>query len=120
MKHLVDELNEALLDAAVAMAAGMKVDGLSGNQCIVGAAPNRYIFSPSRKWDHGGPIIEREMISIACVGALGSRWYAEIDGSRRETGLEAGHVSYHAEGDTALQAAMRAFVKSKLGNTVEL
>ena len=61
-------------------------------------------FLPSTRWEHGGPIIEREGISIVLMGAanrpLDDYWAAECGDSR-------------GVGRTPLIAAMRAFVASK-------
>jgi hypothetical protein len=62
----------------------------------------------STEWRDGGPIIERERIKLAPnpYGASsphrGVSWYATLDDSAGE-----------GRGDTALVAAMRAFVASK-------
>ena len=61
-------------------------------------------FSPSTLWQEGGPIIEREGIDIYQSGV----WVAEIGGN------------HTTEGPTPLIAAMRCFVASKLGDTVDI
>src|SRR3990172_8068453 len=58
-------------------------------------------FAPSTDWSQGGPIIERERISIAITG--GGDWRAH--------GCDVGT----AYGPTPLVAAMRCLVASKLG-----
>ena len=78
-------------------------------------APNCY-WQPSTNWAQGGPIIEREEISVAKVGrslddALVPHpecWVAHIDGI------------YCRYGVSALIAAMRCYVASKLGDEVQL
>ena len=65
--------------------------------------------SPSTDWAQGGPIVERERITIrywantpsihAYMPAAGSTWY---------------------EGETALIAAMRCYVASKLGDEIDV
>lgn len=62
-------------------------------------------FIPSTDWSQGGPIIEREDISIQ--------------------GTDEGHIAWMpgkeaVEGPTLLIAAMRCFVASKLGDEVEV
>jgi hypothetical protein len=62
-------------------------------------------FNPPTNWAQGGPIIEREMISIEWTG---EDWMAYI---------------FHDEecfGPTPLIAAMRCYVASKLGDEVEV
>ncbi len=61
-------------------------------------------FSPSTEWAQGGPTIEREGITLRC-GLHG--WDAELE--------EFDAISH---GPTALIAAMRCFVASKLGDEV--
>lgn len=65
------------------------------------------IYSPSSDWSQGGPIIEREEITISPVDR--GLWGAEIELSR---------VIYE-QGPTPLIAAMRCFVYSKFGEEVE-
>ena len=61
------------------------------------------IYSPSRYWAQGEPLIERERIAVVYAG----RWSATKGRIR-------------TAGDTALIAAMRCFVASKFGEEVEL
>lgn len=87
-------------------------------------------YSPSTKWAHGGPIIEREGIALRCVGAYwfamhkddcgnctGMRWseYTVRGGQRY------GKASYQVRkrkqrftGETALIAAMRCYMGHKV------
>lgn len=64
-------------------------------------------FQPSSSWEWAGPIIERE--GIGFYKANGDKWRAQPYGGE--------YVSY---GATALIAAMRCYVKSKLGHEVEI
>ena len=75
--------------------------------------PNTPMFSAS--WAQGGPIIEREKISIEHMTGAGDAgadvWVA--------TRIE--HPAFSEEqGPTPLIAAMRCFVASKLGDEVEI
>lgn len=73
-------------------------------------------WSPTRSWAQGGVILEREEISVAKVGrteedAMAPHpdcWVAHIDGN------------YCLRGPTPLIAAMRTFVRSRRGPTIEL
>lgn len=65
------------------------------------------IFAPSTNWSHGGPIIEREEIELV---PKGMHWDAYAD--------EDFHVPY--SGPTPLIAAMRCYVASKLGDTIDI
>ena len=62
-------------------------------------------YSPSTGWSRGGPIIEREGMSITHQG---TRWAAQTDSDM------------FTHGPTALVAAMRCLVASKLGATVDV
>ena len=65
--------------------------------------------SPSTDWAQGGPIIEREVISIVGFDPDPKNWNAHQEGL------------YFVEGcPTPLIAAMRCFVASKLGDEVEV
>jgi hypothetical protein len=75
------------------------------------------IFAPVNycgKWEHGGPIIEREGMGLWAYqwneqGEAEQGWYAEDkDGDHVQTG------------PTPLVAAMRCYVASKLGDEVEV
>jgi hypothetical protein len=63
-------------------------------------------FDYSTNWAQGGPIIEREGITLRC-GLHG--WDAELE--------EFDAISH---GPTALIAAMRCYVASKLGDEVDI
>lgn len=103
------ELTGATLDWAVAKAAGVAV-----LRC--GAGPGQYlayvpkraaykVWRPSTNWVQGGPIIEREKITLEWTG---EDWM--------------GYIRHDEEffGPTPLIAAMRCFVASKLGDKVEV
>jgi hypothetical protein len=101
MKIKTSELTGAALDWAVA-------------RCECGPDDITQIDDPhfySTDWAQGGPIIEREQITI---GADGEGWCA---GKPWDTDWMSGFVH---RGDTPLIAAMRCYVASKLGDTVEV
>ena len=134
--HEVSELTGALLDAAVAECGEWKTahehfptmtldptfsgwfivkDDLTGNQaCLLkprnGMRQDPQHYSPSTNWAIGGPIIERERITVRSDFSTVARgeWAAFTDSGG------------YSEGPTVLIAAMRAYVASKLGNTIEL
>ncbi|MCL2874727.1 MAG: DUF2591 domain-containing protein [Betaproteobacteria bacterium] len=64
----------------------------------------------SERWEHGGPIIERERISM--IKAPGNIWSATIV-------LASGFVVMRIH-DNPLVAAMRCYVAAKLGDVVEI
>jgi len=67
-------------------------------------------FHPSTNWAQGGVIIERECISIE--HKTGTDWWVA-------TRIEGSAVS-EEYGRTPLVAAMRCYVASKLGDTVDI
>ena len=92
------ELTGAALDWAVSKCEGVDVTHLYAWDY----STNRY----STDWAHGGPIVEREKISLIERAADG--WCADI---------YAKDMQY---GPTPLIAAMRCFVCSKLGDEVDV
>ena len=136
MKNKTSELTGALLDAAVAKADGRLVTqdepgwskgeykslrkeyggvhvvrwyGQSGD--LGGWEPITNKPSPSEDWRAGGPIIERERITVQASRAGDWRaWVGDGDSIPAPQG----------RGDTPLIAAMRAYVAHKLGDEVEL
>jgi hypothetical protein len=74
-------------------------------------------FDPSTNWSQGGPIIEREGISVFC-GGLGATGYWNAYYADRD---EWHDVDLHKQvAPTPLSAAMRCFVASRLGNEVDI
>jgi hypothetical protein len=93
MKHRVAELEGAPLNAAVSRADGC-ADGV--------------VLPYSSEWEWAGPIIERE--SICLVTYTGRSWAAYISPAFCSDFLS----------PSPLMAAMRAYVASKYGETVDL
>jgi len=110
MKTKTNELIGPALDWAVAESEGnvrLQYDSREGLIIcnILGWIPYR----PSVAWAQGGPIIEREGITLrSCID--GAAWDAEL--AYEETIL--------APGPTPLIAAMRCYVSSVLGEEVEV
>jgi hypothetical protein len=71
-----------------------------------GSRKNRW----STDWAQGGPIIEREGISVAYIddNIADGAWFASTVGGDENT-----------EGPTPLIAAMRCYVASKLGDNID-
>jgi hypothetical protein len=70
-------------------------------------------FEPSTDWEDGGPIIEREKISVLVGWQASMRvtlTFKDSFGNESRVGC-----SYFDNGSTPLEAAMRCFVKSKFG-----
>lgn len=88
------------------------------------AAPSLVIlgsYVPSRYWNQGGPIIEREGITVSALYAQNEspikefqlgEWGAYMPFGTKERGKGAG--------PTPLIAAMRCYVASKLGDEIEI
>lgn len=110
--YKVSELEGALLDMAVADALGLNPVLIDGKAMIPAHEEEDYPgemlpWPASTDWSYGGPIIERERISLK--GDKDGGWYAYFD-----------HLDATASGNSPLVAAMRAFVASKFGETVDL
>lgn len=107
------ELTGAALDWAVAkcedklseITQALTWAELSKNRGGVALTHGR-VYSPSTDWAQGGPIIEREQISIYRMTSDWSAAYNPSGGAQ--------------DGPTALIAAMRCHVTSKLGDEVEI
>jgi len=132
----IAELTGEDLDEAVALAEGwvyddgylwepgrIERDGSyelpSGQPCLCLRHPERY----SEDWRVGGPIIERERIELANeidsdVFREGAAWWtATVKTANFKTQV---WRDFTEQGETALIAAMRAYVASKFGETVDL
>jgi len=66
-------------------------------------------YTPSTNWAQGGPIIEREKISV---------WARSTDFAAES--FNEGQEGFVKEGPTPLIAAMRCYVASKLSDEVEI
>jgi len=103
----------------------MKTNELTGkalNWAVNHAEGLTGVLSPVNycgKWEHGGPIIERERI-----GAIPFTITVGEDKGRREWFASYEHAApseqAYLSGDTALIAAMRCYVASKLGEDVSI
>lgn len=114
----VNELEGAELRRAVALACGYKVekDGKHPAAEWIVWLPDEgprsfseYGWCPDAKWEHGGPLIERERITI--IEGMGAEWAAFIGCEWSSGELESSRFS--GFGPTPLIAAMRAFCASK-------
>ena len=119
MKIKTAELIGRQLDYAVALSAGgtgfrydtiasywITIDGK--HYVLSNGWSEDQCYTPSTNWLRGGPIIERESISI-CTQMTNKDWMA---------------LSFHEDidgfGPTPLIAAMRCFVASRLGDEAEV
>jgi len=116
------ELTDAALDWAVAKCAGVEVWYDDLPQVLRKARGNEGEYAPSDRWEQGGPIIEREGISVMLsfrdsyaegANAKPSGWCAR----KYQYGVLNEPLSH---GPTPLIAAMRCYVASKLGDEVDV
>ena len=103
----VSELTGPALDWAVAACEGWKVSVVEFKKSQLSSSK----FAYSSVWAKGGPIIEREKISICWEGKT---WVATL----LNESIDVWHG--HQYGPTPLIAAMRCFVASRLGDEVEV
>jgi hypothetical protein len=99
----------------------MKTSELTGHalnwavaRCEGGVGKNQLIgtwYAPSTNWAQGGPIIEREFITI--INAAGDDVWSAYP-------IADDPVAHRKSGPTPLIAAMRCYVASKLGDEVEI
>lgn len=95
------ELQGSALDWAVAQCEELKLGGLP--------------FLPSKRWDHAGPIIEKEKISLEHLYGAGDAGEDVWVATRME-----GPSFSEEQGPTALVAAMRCYVAACLGDEVDV
>lgn len=110
----VSDLDGAMLDYFVAKTEGYEVRMESGR--ILACLPREEgysEFSPSSKWPHGGPIIERNRISVSWFDFL--IWESPHEDIWLAHRLSGPNVI----GKTPLIAAMRLNVIDKFGDEVE-
>ena len=114
MKVKTNELSGAALDWAVAEASGTPIYR-SWKTLTRMDMDGQHYWQPSIDWAQGGPIIEREEISISREFASGRiEWAAWTPAPIRDDAEAFGY------GPTPLIAAMRCYVTSKLGDEVEI
>ncbi|MDB5814444.1 MAG: hypothetical protein JWN23_1561 [Rhodocyclales bacterium] len=118
----IDELEGAELDYWVARACAAEqrggawlMDGMCGNEPFSSVLKSE--FCPSSEWNYGGPIIERERISVCIAPISYAEWSAAT--FSLDAFYESGANSGQYNGRTMLIAAMRALVASKFGKEVE-
>lgn len=119
MKTKTADLTAAALDWAVAKCESRVNVGVYGGPVVIDHKLHLHYcgvvldcaFTPSTDWAQGGPIIEREKISVDFHYKPLSKaiWVAEITG----TGLR-------SRGSTALIAAMRCYVRFRMSGTVNV
>jgi Protein of unknown function (DUF2591) len=119
MKVKTSELTGPALDWAVA-----KCEGRLEEYPFSAMPSSKWYYSPSTHWMHGGKIIEREGIGFWKSGDKNYRGqWAAAPAEWMEVEVESPEFDSLPDpthGPTPLIAAMRCFVASKLGDTVEV
>ena len=115
MKYKTGELEGERLDCAVSLSLFLWQSG-----AVISSAEASAAFKPSSNWADGGPIIEKYGINLLGEKSISdphgfASWSAKIYGS-----YFSGTPDVLAGATTPLVAAMRAFVRAKLGDEVEL
>lgn len=112
MKINTNELTGAALDWAVAKCEGITPIAVkkrySEGHILYSLPASTIPLEYSNKWAQGGPIIEREGITVGPDTGL-DWWIAHLKGG-----------VYIDHGPTPLVAAMRCYVASKLGDEVDV
>ena len=105
------------LDYAVAKCEGYEYNAKSGLLYKFAEPHFRKLYSTD--WSQGGPIIERESIDIFTgKKSYPDSWLASVARYQNATKLVGWRI--HQYGPTPLIAAMRCYVASVLGDTVEI
>lgn len=120
------ELIGPALDWAVAHIEGytLTTDGISmlvkkGDKLLMLGGKDAIGYSPSTRWDQGGPLIEEHGIEVFCnVSAEQAARFKEAYPDWRACMNRGRSVHFH--GRTPLIAAMRCLVAAKLGDTVQV
>ena len=120
MKMKTIELTGTALDWAVSVAQGYDYDISEQGEVLTGdtipvvdgyyaGCHEDELYRPSRDWVQGGPIIDRERITI--------RYWSNVPTAHAYMPFKGANLY---EGETALIAAMRCFVASKLGDEIDV
>ncbi len=109
MKIKTSELTWAALDWAVAKCEGWKVSVVEFRESQLSSSK----FAYSSVWAKGGPIIEREGITVSKEDGCWSAYF-------RDNLFEDDGSEHWQTGPTPLIAAMRCFVASHLGDEVDI
>ena len=116
MKVKTSELQGAALDWAVEYALLSRVANLEMRYSVASMHQRTTGVGYSTNWAISGPVIEREKISVGYerFGSPGGEMWDAVK-------KVSGDAGYRLEfGSTPLEAAMRVYVASKLGNEVDV
>lgn len=104
------ELTGAALDWTVAKVEGVSFVDMGYCDVPILYAVQAHQYSPSTRWELGGPIIERERIDT--ISEM-NHW----EGFKISNGI---HLRTRSKGPTPLIAAMRCYVAFKLGDEIDI
>lgn len=107
MKIKVSEAAGPVLDYMVAQCEGVDVRWSAAHEQLLQVGYHYAVWQPHKNWAQGGPIIEREMITITPAEHAG--WQAFAWPKHSATW-----------GDTPLEAAMRCYCFAKLGDEIDI
>lgn len=115
------DLTGPALNWAVAKCEGHVKDFDEGAE-VSGLSMQQWHWQPSTDWKKGGPIIEREGIELSLMhdddSTAANRKWSQWAAGRSVNDMDL--WSHEEFGPTPLVAAMRCYVASKLGDTVEV
>jgi hypothetical protein len=113
-KIKTSELTDRALAWAVGLAEKRELSLYGVDPSIRARVPGLGVdapWNPTKYWNQGGPIIEREGVDLN---------FSNYEGTSREVWDAACEVGRVFGGPTPLIAAMRCYVASKLGDEVEI
>ena len=109
----VSNLSGAALDWAVAKCEP-NPEHVTHKNGVIRRQPVQYAYAPSTDWAQGGPIIARERMGVWPSDSIEGMWAARPDYEVYPERLPP------AYGPTPLIAAMRCYVASKMGDTIDI
>jgi hypothetical protein len=120
VKIKTSELKDKALDWAVASLVGVKLESyLAALAWMKRKEPDdeelaaHHAYEFSTQWSCGGPIIERELITVTAH-------FDQHDWTAWTPAPECKSGEAHGRGPTPLIAAMRCFVASEMGDEVDI
>ncbi len=115
-------MTETQLDWAVAKAIGKKVKIINGKvhdaELLEMDVDGDTVYSPTRNWVQGGPLLDTYMIHVArredsILGWINKYWCPkELGGTEHREE----HIAY---GKNYLEAGMQVLVKARLGSNIK-
>jgi hypothetical protein len=113
MNIQTSELTGAALDWAVAKCEGYIDDCNTWMHEATISEIEEGHYKPSTEWAQGGPIIQREFIGFVIIDRSNFKLWDAV-------GMGFGRGAPVGRGATPLEAAMRCYIASKLGDAIEI